>query len=574
MAGFYGFINLKNSFDSPHYTRFFSYQNGRTFQEQHEYQSLIFGHSLLKNNPNKFSYEDDRVIIVLDATIFDPSFSSASFANSYNKHGISVIETLKGNFSGFILDKAANSVFLFTDTLSTKSIFFYHNQAEKLFLFGSELKVISSLLRDLDLSISPDLDSFNSLLSFGYMLDDSTPVKEIKRLDYATILEFSIPENRIISNKKFFSLSEIEPQKVSLKEAIGEVDDLLESIIQNEWNWQGKQLNQPLATLSGGLDSRVNVLLAKELGFQNIICFNCSQSNTPDHLISQEIVEAELLEYIFYPLDNGHYFENSLYELIRANDGMVAINGAAHIYSALKTLDLANHPTIHTGSIGDVLFGSFLKRNFKLRENVGKLGFINDPHILKQISNLDGIIERYADNVELFSYEQRQINGTLNGDRKCSHLVDFVSPFYDRHLISYCLSLPNHLKKNKRLYIEWIRSKHPTFFNYTWDAAGIAPRNRVHTFISRRTTRFKNALMKKLLKSKNSMNPFDLWIYENEKLRKEIRKLKEENIGLIKDEQLQKNINYVYENCGTQGKFSAITALLAYRLHFSSKIDT
>ncbi len=569
MAGFYGFINLTNSFSSPHYERFFSYQNGRTTHKQAEYESLIYGYSFLKNNPHKFSYEDEGVLIVLDATIFDSTFSGAGFANSYRKYGTSAIENLDGNFSGFILDKTINSLFLFTDTLSTKSIYFYHNPEENLFFFGSELKVLTSLLNDLHLHISPDLDGFNSLLSLGYMLDDVTPVKEIRRMDYATIQEFSIPSNQIISTKKYFSLSDIKPQKIELKDAINGVDEILKDVIYNEWNQEEGQSEQQLATLSGGLDSRVNVLFAKELGFNKILCFNCSQSNTPDHQISEDIAKREDLDYTFYPLDTGHYFENSFPELVKANDGMVAINGSAHIYSALKNMELADFPVIHTGQIGDVLFGSFLKQNFGLEENIGKLGFINIPSILKQISNLDEIIERYKNNVELFSYEQRQINGTLNGDRKCSHLVDFVSPFYNRQLISYCLSLPDYLKKNKRLYIEWIRSKHPTFFEYKWDAAGVIPKHRVLTFLGTRTTRLRNAFINRFLKSRNSMNPFELWFHQNKNLDPAIKKIKEENIDLISDEQLKKNVNHVYEFCGTQGKFSAITVILAYKLHFS-----
>ena len=63
------------------------------------------------------------------------------------------------------------------------------------------------------------------------------------------------------------------------------------------------------------------------------------------------------------------------------------------------------------------------------------------------------------------------------------------------------------------------------------------------------------------------MNPFDIWYKQNELLQKALHQIYETNINNVDSKLLKENITYIFHQ-GVQGKFSAVTALLAYNLHF------
>jgi asparagine synthase (glutamine-hydrolysing) len=571
MSGFYGFYST-SPFDYRHnYNRFFSADLPLIQNEEFTFDNFIYGRSVLnKFTKDRFLHETEDLIIGIEGIIYSSEPPQEDILSSYKTSGLSFIKDLDGNFSGFIFDKLEKEIHLFTDVLATRSIYYYSNPDTGAFFFSSELKVLSSLLHDLNLACTPDRDGFNCLLSFGYMLEDITLIKEVKRLSQATILTCNL-NNGEASQKKYFDFNTTE-KNISTEDAINQLDSLATQSIAKEWGKDRSESQVFLSFISGGLDARVNLFIAKELGFTDISVLNFSQTNAPDHQIAKEIAEGESLDYQFFPLDGGHYFINSFEELVAANDGMVTVSGASHMYQALKSLPLDKFGAIHSGQIGDVLFGSYTRPTFNMRANIGKLGSVNAPNILSQISVLPNIIDRYKDSTELFSYEQRQVNGTINGDRMCSHLIDLQSPFYNKKLISFCLSLPMEFKLNKKLYMEWIRLKHPKMFEYRWDSAGIIPRNRILTKVAVEMSRLYKRFSRLIFgKDPNSMNPFDLWMESNDQFTQEINKIYYSNLENVAEPWLKTNASSVFTDFKSSGKFAAITAVLAYKLHFSKE---
>lgn len=571
MAGIYGFYSTPPLKYRQNYTRFFSAGLQSIQNEEFVSGNFIYGRSVLnKFTRDRFIHEDDDVVICIEGIIYSYENPREEIVSAYKRSGLSFVEALDGNFSGFILNKSENKLHLFTDVMATRSLYYYSAPEIDSFFFSSELKVLSSLLHDLKLPLTPDHDGFNCLLSFGYMFDDITLIEEVKRLGQATILTYDL-DNREITRHKYFDFNKAE-EETSLDSAISRLDTLITKSVSKEWEKDYSETSTFLSFISGGLDARVNVFIAKELGFSDINALNFSQTGAPDHLIAKDISKGEAFNYLFYPLDGGHYFRNSFKELVAANDGMVTVSGASHMYKALKSLHLNKYGAIHSGQIGDVLLGSFIKPRFDMKKYIGKLGSVNAPDILSQISVLPEIIDRYEHSTELFSYEQRQVNGTINGDRMCSHLIDIQSPFYNKELIRFCLLLPNDFKLNKKLYTEWIRRKHPEMFKYRWDSAGIAPGNKVVTDAAKQITRLRNYLSRKFLgKDPSSMNPFDYWIESNHELRNEMDNVFRSNLDLVSELSLKNNAAQVYSEFKSNGKFAAITAVLAYKQHFTQE---
>jgi len=567
MAGIYGFYSKSSIPFKNNYTRFFSSNLAGVQNEEHRINNFIYGRSVpAKFLNDRFLCENDHVVIGIEGIIYSPDHPKKDIPEMYRKQGIRFVENLSGNFSCFILDKTEQKLHLLTDILATKSIYFYSNRDEGDLFFASELKVLTSLLNDLNIPFDPDSDGFNCLLTLGYMLNDLTLVRQIRRLEHSTIATFDL-QGGSGKLRKYFNFTADE-QNLPIRRAIEQTDELLTAAVEMEWSKDKQESPRSLTFISGGLDARVNALLAAELGYDEITALNFSQTGAPDHLIAKEISEGEGFNYLFYPLDGGAYFLNSFEELVAANDGMVTVSGGSHMYRALQHIEIEPFGMAHSGQIGDVLFGSFNRPGFDLEKNIGKLGYVNDQIVLDQISILPEITEKYRKSVVQFSFEQRQINGTLNGDRLCSHIIDIQSPFYNKELIQFCLGLPGPLKDKKMLYTEWIRNKHSHFFNYRWDSTGIAPKNRTVTKLFMKLNRAQSLFKRLLGRDRSSMNPFDDWFSENQILSKQVEDLFESGLKKLPNSEIKRNTKHIFMQYKARGKCNALTCVIAYKLHF------
>lgn len=572
MSGLYGFYSEKKVPAEKQYERFFSSGFPDIINEEFRYDTFLYGRSVLdKFNNDRFLHEDNQFIIGIEGIIYNYENPKEEIPKAFQKEGLKFVEKLDGGFSGFIFDKRNQKLHLFTDLLATRSLFYYVDADTNSFFFASELKVLTSLLSDLNIPFNADRDGFNCLLSMGYMLDDLTLIKEIKSLRNSTLLSYDLKAKEC-TKKKNFSFKPT-PQKITLDEAIEELDTLLINAINKEWT-KDKHYEFPhLTFLSGGLDARVNALLANEIGFRNITSLNFSQTGAPDHLIAKEIADGESFDYRFFKLDGGHYLLSSFENLVAGNGGLTCFQDAAHMFTALQSLPLSEFGAAHSGQIGGVLFGSFTRPHKTFNEEVRKLGNIYNPNILAQISVLPEIKERYQNSVEAFSYEQRQINNTINGDRLCAHIVDIQSPFYDKQLIQFCLSLPDEFKVGKKLYTEWIRKKHPTMFSYTWDEAGIRPpKSKLITSLAILINKYYGYAKRIMGHDRSPMNPYSSWIKDNQQLQDEINNTYNANLHLISEKWLVENIEKTFNLPSEVAKFNALTAILAYKLHFKHRL--
>lgn len=569
MSGLYGFYSEKKIATKNHFERFFSATNPNIINEEFSYNKFIYGRSVLNKFTNdRFLHESDLFIIGIEGIIYNFENPKKEIPKAFQKHGLKFIEKLDGGFSGFIFDKKKQKLHLFTDLLATRSLFYYIDKKTNSFFFASELKVLSSLLSDLNVPTTPDKDGFNCLLTIGHMLDDITLVQEIKRLRNSSLLTYDLKTRKHTKEKRFSFQKR--PEKIDFNDAIEQFDSLLTNAINKEWE---KDINNKFSThltfLSGGLDARVNALLANEFGFNNILSLNFSQTGAPDHLIAKEIALGESFDHHFFKLDEGNYLLSSIENMVAGNDGLVGFHRAAHMFKALQSLNLSKYGIAHSGQIGDVLLGSFTRPDKTFEQEISKLSGIYESEILNQVSILPEISERYKNSIELFSYEQRQINGTLNGDRLCAHLIDIQSPFYDKELIQFCLTLPGRYKVGKKLYTEWIRKKHPNVFDYTWDKAGIPPKNHVViTKIAIQLKKYFGYARRLLGNDPATMNPYNNWIKENSKLRNEIIDTYKSTLPLISEKWLLENFEIIYNQPSERAKLSSLTAILAYKLHF------
>ncbi len=569
MAGIYGVLSTKKQDIQEIYTHFYSSTLDNVINEEFEYDNFIYGRSVInKFLDDRVLFEDENIIIGFEGVFYNKTTkkSHETIIQWYQDKGMDFVQNIKGQFCGFIYDKSIDKLYIFNDHLSTKPLYIY--KTEDIFIFASELKVITKLLSKLNIEKVLDYDAVYAMLTFGYMLNDITYEKNTKKLNYATILEIDKNFNR--QEEQYFHYSKQENFDLSKQEIIEKINVLLMESVKTCWEKDVEYSYEHYSFLSGGLDSRVNLFLAKELGYKDVLTMTFSQSGSSDEKIAQKIASRENFKHIFYSLDNGKFLEKNLEKFVLANDGLNVLLGVAGGYDFLSTLNHQRFGALHSGQIGDLLFGSYVKKQFSINQGL----MSNQNCLLDKISFLEAYKDKYDNHSEMFGYEQRVMNGTLNGDRTLSNFTDMISPFYDRELIEFCLTIPDTFKKNEAIYLDWFNTKHKQISKYKWESAGIKPNNIVQVKYAKQFKRYKNAFLRRIGLNINDMNPFDIWLRRNNEILKNLDSIFNKCIHAIKDENLKEILNEMYfgdikfSHYGRNNKFIVITFLLAYKLHF------
>jgi asparagine synthase (glutamine-hydrolysing) len=369
MAGIYGILGKHNA-DSV-YKYFFTYALPNITNEEYSYGEFTYGRSVLSKFLNdRILFEDDDFIIGFEGLFFnkDEQESFNTIKKWYRDKGIDFVKRIKGQFCGFIYDKKKKKLFVYSDHLSTKPLYYYANN--ELFIFSSELKVITKILNDLKVSKVLDYDAVYSMITFGYMLNDTTYEINTKKLQHSTIL--TVDSNYCLSSVQYYSYIKKENFNLSKNEIINTIDKLLLKSVKNCWEKDREYGYQHFSFLSGGLDSRVNLFLAKELGYSDINTITFSQSGSSDHTIAKKKSKKENFKHTFYPLDNGKYLEGNYQQYVDASDGLAILSGSAAGFNIMSNFENIFFGLLHTGQIGDVLFGSFINDDYDIQEGMIK----------------------------------------------------------------------------------------------------------------------------------------------------------------------------------------------------------
>lgn len=570
MAGIYGLYTELTVFEKPIFNKFYSSKFQYNLNEEFRYENFVYGRSVLpKFLDDRFLMETNDLIAGFEGVCYN--FNNGGLKKElsllYKKKGVRFIEELKGQFSGFVFDKRKNVISVFTDTLSTKPLYVYFDSFRKIFFFSSELKAISQSLRKAKVDISLNSDAVRYLLTFGYMIGDVTPVSEIKKVNAGNILELDL-KNFKLSERQYHSFKK-EVLPITKREAAQAIEELLLKAIEREWNKDTQYGYQHLSFLSGGLDSRVNTLLGSKKGTFKVSSLTFSEPSTPDQRIAKKIADDYGFEHHFVSLENGTYLLENIYEYIKANDGVVTLIGAAHLQYALSSLDLQPYGLAHSGQIGDVLFGSFFSSQNDILSNLNKLAYNPSISTLQKTNNWEKTVsEIMATDSEIFSLYHRQVNGTMNGDRCSSHLIDSASPFYDKDLITLCLTFPDKLKKGKFIYQAWMEEYHHYLCKYKWASDLAYPRNSLLYRSLGFSNRFWHFLLRKVGIDQLNMNPFQKWHQINPQFIAFDSYVDNEELLSEFDSLLRADIIKCLKSKNFKTKMGGISALLSYKLHF------
>jgi asparagine synthase (glutamine-hydrolysing) len=569
MHGFGIIISLKNEIHFPEFSwkKPFGFQS--EFVKRKLEQKNFHAEQLTQNKfiNEKLWIDSEKLFIVTEGIITNIAELCVKYSVKTKESLIELLadeneffNPFRGNFCGFIYNKQKNTYIAFNNHSGTKKLFCYRDT--NIAIICTDLQALTLTLKNFKTSFSHDIESAYLLLSSGFMMGNKTLVKEIQQVSAG---EYAEIQSDKIDFKKYFQLSDITETTDSKSEIIRKVDFLFKQAVKREFEIDKKYGTTSVSTISGGLDSRMTALIAHKLGYNQIL-FNFSEKGYADQLIADEIAREHNLPLRFIPL-NGDSMTN-IDEVVAVNDGLTIYTGASHVFSAIKSFASENSGIIHTGILGDAIFGSYLK---SIKPTAPE---INDGSFSARLSHKTAslkneIATKYAAE-ELYKFNTRAFHGINNGFLFFELAGESLSPFLDADLMQYALSIPRKFRYKERIYIEWIQKYYPDIAKFIWENIGGKPTN---NNILRFLYRIKRAIIKRLpIQSmwKNNMNPEQLWYDSNSEVKLKLDNYFADNLHFSEfDKELMEDLISMYKTGNINEKTQVLTLLAAYKLLFS-----
>lgn len=526
---------------------------------------------------DKVNFENDDFYLLLDGIVlnkkqlFEKSIQSnwaEYLIESYQKNGHQFFKHLKGSYYGFLFDKKENKWIVFTDHISSKPMYFaeYGNHI----VFSNNYTGLVNHLKKKGEKVTLNEQGVWLLLSYGYVFEDITIANEIKRLmvGYCAIVQ----ENKL-NFEKFYTLTNT-PIEISEEEAIEEIDIRFREALKLAFEKDREYGYKHMASLSGGLDSRMSVWVAHELGYTEQLNLTFSQSNYLDETIAKKIAADLKHEWIFKALDNGNFLK-TVDEVTQITGGNVLYYGLAHGLSLYDNISFDHTGILHSGQLGDVVVGTFYSkldndRKFSLGDGA------YSKHLLPNIGELK-LKETYA-NEEIFKMYIRGFYGANQGLLGAMKYTETYSPFYEIDFMQFCLSIPAALRFQHGIYKKWIQTKYPEASKYIWEKDKVPVNYSYWIYIKGKKIPLnqlplrilmKLKLIKEGIDSPKHMNPLQYWYKTNNDLRIFMDDYYSENIQLLNSySNLKSDCEKLYFSCKGTEKNQVLSVLSSIKILF------
>lgn len=541
-------------------------------------QCVDMGHCKQYNNllskfpkDQMFLDEDERVTF-LDGYIYnkdsiiqnnDRDWQHA-FAHAVKEDAQKCLQTLRGGFCGYQYDKKENSLIAFTDQVSVKALYYYADGTR--WMISNHLAYMVEVLKANGIPYSFHELAAQYMLTYGYMLDDSTFIREIHRLlpgQYVHILDGQI------SVKRYYIIPNEEIQMTE-QEAVEKVDAAFREAIRREFEKDKEYGYQHLVDLSGGLDSRMVSWVAHDMGYTDQLNVTYSKSDYYDDKISKEIADYLNHEYLFKSLDDAKWLYD-IDEIVEHNNGAALYTGITGGRRLLRTLNTDKFGIEHTGMIGDAILSTFYHdRAF----NYGKpqLGLHKYSETLSY--EFDDAVTKDYPCQEMFAINTRGILGAQSSYIIRQHYVETASPFMDVDFLESAFSLPFEYRNRHHIYLKWMLEKYPEATKFGWEKwGGIRPMES-HIFFRKVKTvqRLLWQVVCKAVKieSNDNMNPIEYWYQKDRAIQKYYQSYYDDNIKhTVLNEDLKRDISFMFQQGSVAEKGMALTVLAIIKKYFN-----
>ena len=506
-----------------------------------------YNHMIKKFVEDKVFYQDDHYMIVIDGVLLNKSqlcknkFWHETIIHMYESKGECFFNDFRGSFSGFLYDKLKDIIVVFSDHIGSKYVYYTHN--DEFTIVSSSLPNIYKFFKKNSITYHLNEENAYIFLTYGYMLEDRTLCSEIKKINPGCYL---LIEKGKVLEKSYCLLTNKPNYNIKENDAIEIMDHCFRNAIKFEFEKDNEYGYKHLVSLSGGLDSRMTSIVAHEMGYDNQLNITFSQSSYLDETIAKSIAESYKHEWLFKALDNGLW----LYDIdtsIMSVGGSVVYSGIAHSNSLLKYLNFQNLGILHSGQLGDVVFG----RNWATGKNYVLGDGAYSKRFIEKISNIH--LNMNNQNSEIAKLYYRGFNGANNGQVNTMHYTETCSPFMDIDTVKQILTIPVFGKYNNYLYEKWITKMYPNAAVFGWEKLNghkITERKIIYNRNPVIISAIPDKLIRKIMKSinmgmylnKKNMNPIAYYIKSNEQLKKYLTDYCLNNLELINNNELRNDV--------------------------------
>ena len=560
------------------------------------------GYIITRRVVNKFM--DDRLfidnesyVIVVEGVVLNKKqliekYSANNWESCVHKmylnDGDTFFNEFRGSFSGALYDKEQDKWLVYTDHIGDKQVFY--TKTEKGLVFGSEIGFLVETRKLNHLPVSIDETGCYMSLTHGFCIDDKTLVNEVHKLIAGHYYEFTKNGLRV---RKYHQFDNKPDEQMTEKDAIDGIDRLFRAAIKLQFEKDCEYGYKHIACLSGGLDSRMTVWVAHQMGYVDQLNITFSQSGYLDFSVAQQIAIDLHHDWLFKPLDGGDCID-MIDEITPITYGSANFFGLAHGKSMEDLINYDPFGIIHTGQIGDSIIGTFFKKNeYNPEYKLGQSAY--SVELIERLS--DYHIQEDYKNEELFCLYSRAFTGANQGLLTFQENSESCSPFIDVDFLDFCYKIPLNLRFGHKIYFDWILQKYPEASEYVWEHTGkkIEPfENKELKYVLLMGKKIpaisnpeflkwlKGSILRRLglrnkgqkpktivLASKDDMNPVDYWYNTNPYLKEFMDKYWADNKYLIPEGQIKADMTHLYEDCVIYDRLQCISVLSAMKLILS-----
>ena len=551
-----------------------------------EGKALSFGgiqfmyYPMPKFENDKLFYEDEEKILLLDGVIFNQrelmSGSSKSWQSVveglYQQDPETFFTALRGSFCGAVLEKRSGVLRAFTNHSGEKTVY-YTVQGDQ-FVVASHNNILTEILRENHLPVTPDLEACKELVALGSLLHGKTPFQGVRRVTAGRAVTISGGQS---TESQYHMFRNIPEHEMSLEECIDELDKRFRKAVDRIFSKNAEYGYRGECDLSAGTDSRMAAWIAHDLGYQNVINICYSHSGNLDHTVSQKIAHALKNKYVFIPLDGGDFL-TEVDEVVDKFGGQVTYLICTGANRAMKKIQDSNVALCVTGLLGELAKGDWAKDQIHTAPCYTEQRYSYVVPLNPSLQDSD-----QYDNREQLNFYEYGLPLMYSSLLVRQHQCEGFSPFLDVDCLEFLFRIPIQFRASKQLIMKWMVQKYPKAAEYVWQTKRMpvsyayyhkrywpAVLDDVRTFGIRcinKACRICHLPIQ--LTTRQDMNPFDIWYRTNSDLRKFLQSYYEANLPLVTDPALRQLLTETYTKGAARDKLQVINLLAVYRRYFA-----
>lgn len=491
----------------------------------------VDGYICARNTLNKFMADKlfentEHYVLIIEGVIlnkcllmekYDAPTWKDTLQAMVTKGGEAFFKELEGPFSGAVYDKGTEEWRIFTNQTGETPIFYYYDAEKDSVLVASQVNYITDNLKHGSLHL--DYRAAVDMLTFAFMEANETYAAEIKRLRGG---EFLCIKQGCIELKTYhtFEKNKYDLSGMSTAEIIDAMDAKFRNAVKLEFDKDDEYGYEHLVDLSGGLDSRMTSWVAHSLGHTKQQNITYCQANSDDELIAKQIAAELQHELLVKPLDDISFMYDAE-EIVKMNYGFSLYCGITGGNRLLASLNMDKYGIEHTGMLGDVIVGSYLKGESELSLQI-PVGMYSSK-LASEVK--DNYCKTFRDS-ELYRLYVRGFRGICATHMIRTNYTATWSPFLNTDFFEFCLSIPVGLRCNHGIYKQWILAKYPEAAQFKWEKTGLkvgAPSTiiKLKRLITRGPKKLARMMHLRIFGSENvGMNPIDYWLHKDAHLQK------------------------------------------------------